>query len=83
NPPEMDTIEDLKRKLHQAEKQNVELINQHNREMSRCEKEIMKFHLGLKRDEALYQGLQSEISFARKAASIQMYSAEDELCEVK
>ncbi|NXB29758.1 CC171 protein, partial [Eulacestoma nigropectus] len=83
NPSEMDTIEDLTRKLHQAEKQNVELINQRNREMSRYEKEIMKLRLELEREEVLRQGLQSEISFARKQACIQMYSAEDELCDVK
>ncbi|NXO15447.1 CC171 protein, partial [Oriolus oriolus] len=83
NPPEMDTIEDLTRKLHQAEKQIVELINQRNSDMSRYEKEIMKLRLELEREEIAHQGLQSEISFARKAACIQMYSAEDELCDLK
>ncbi|NXD93534.1 CC171 protein, partial [Chaetorhynchus papuensis] len=83
NPSEMDTVEDLARKLRQAEKQNVELINQRNREMSRYEREIMKLRLELEREEVFRQGLQSEISFARKVADIQMYSAEDELCEVK
>ncbi|NXH34076.1 CC171 protein, partial [Myiagra hebetior] len=77
NPSEMDTVEDLTRKLHQAEKQNVELI------MSCYEKEIMKLHLELEREEVLHQGLQSKVSLARKEACIQMYSAEDELCEVK
>lgn len=51
--------------------------------MSRYEKEIMKLRLELEREEVIRQGLQSEISFARKEACIQMYSAEDELCEVK
>lgn len=51
--------------------------------MSRYEKEIMKLRLELEREEVIHQGLQSEISFARKEACIQMYSAEDELCEVK
>ncbi|NWV93792.1 CC171 protein, partial [Machaerirhynchus nigripectus] len=83
NPSEMDTREDLARKLHQAEKRNVELMNERNREMSRYEKEIMKLRLELEGEEVLRQGLQSEISFARKEACIQMYSAENELCDVK
>ncbi|NXC61682.1 CC171 protein, partial [Aleadryas rufinucha] len=83
NPSEMDTVEDLTRKLRQAEKQNVELTNQRNSEMSRYEKEIMKLRLELEREQILRQHLQSEISFARKEAYIQRYSAEDELCDVK
>ncbi|NXY62230.1 CC171 protein, partial [Callaeas wilsoni] len=83
NPSEMDTVEDLRRKLHQVEKQNLELTNQRNRDMSRYEKEIMKLKLELERGEALRRGLESEMSFARKEAHMQMYSAEDELCDVK
>ncbi|KFO59757.1 hypothetical protein N302_05671, partial [Corvus brachyrhynchos] len=51
--------------------------------MSRYEKEIMKLHLELERGEVLCQALQREISVTKKAACIQMYSAEDELCELK
>ncbi|NWY22554.1 CC171 protein, partial [Aphelocoma coerulescens] len=83
NPSEMDTVEDLTRKLRQAEKRNVELINQRNREMSRYEKEIMKLRLEPERGEVLHQALQREIPVTKKAACIQMYSAEDELCELK
>ncbi|NWW25122.1 CC171 protein, partial [Falcunculus frontatus] len=83
NPSEMDTVEDLTRKLRQAEKQNVELTNQRNCDMSRYEKEIMKLRLELEKEQVLRQRLQSEISFTRKEANIQMYSAEDELCDVK
>ncbi|NXO98661.1 CC171 protein, partial [Certhia brachydactyla] len=79
----MDTIEDLRRKLHTLEKINLELINQHHQDTSRCEKEIMKLRLELERREALHQGLESEVSFARKEALMQVYSAEEELCDVK
>ncbi|NXT13764.1 CC171 protein, partial [Prunella fulvescens] len=83
NQIEMDTVEDLKSQLHRLEQRNVELNNQRNQEMSHCESEIMKLRLELERGEALRQHLESEMSFARKQANIQMYSAEDELCDVK
>ncbi|NXO45519.1 CC171 protein, partial [Locustella ochotensis] len=83
NSSEMDTAEDLRRKLHKLEKKNLELTYQHNREMSHYEKEKMKLRLELERGETLHQGLENEMSFARKQAYMQMYSAEDKLCDVK
>ncbi|NWH41865.1 CC171 protein, partial [Chloropsis hardwickii] len=83
NESEMDPVEHLRRELHQLEKKNFELNNQCNKEVSRCEKEVMKLRLELERGEVLHRGLESELSFARKEAHIQMYSAEDELCDVK
>ncbi|XP_014739352.1 PREDICTED: coiled-coil domain-containing protein 171-like isoform X3 [Sturnus vulgaris] len=83
NPSEMDTIEDLRKKLQKLEEKNLELTNQHNHDMSRYEKEIMKLRLELQRGEALLRVLESEMSFARKDAHVQMYSAEDELCDAK
>ncbi|NXL78182.1 CC171 protein, partial [Leptocoma aspasia] len=83
NEIEMDTVQDLKRKLHRLEKKNLELNNQRNQDMSRYEKEIMKLRVELEKGEVLRQRLESEMSFARKAAHIQMYSAEDELSDVK
>ncbi|NWT62582.1 CC171 protein, partial [Erythrocercus mccallii] len=83
NPSEMDTVEDLRRKLHKLEKKNLELTSQHNRELSRYEEEVMKLRLELERGEAFRRVLESEMSFARKEAHMQMYSAEDELCGVK
>ncbi|NXB51122.1 CC171 protein, partial [Leucopsar rothschildi] len=83
NPSEMDTIEDLRRKLQKLEKINLELTNQRNQEMSHYEKEIMKLRLELERGEALRQVLESEMSFAKKEAHVQMCSAEDELCDIK
>ncbi|NXT70565.1 CC171 protein, partial [Chaetops frenatus] len=83
NLSKMDTVEDLRRKLHELEKKNLELTNQHNRDTTRYEKEIMKLRLELERGEALRQGLESEMAFARKEAHMQVHSAEDELCDVK
>ncbi|NXR47735.1 CC171 protein, partial [Hippolais icterina] len=83
NPSEMDTVEDLRRKLYQIEKKYLELTKQHKQEVSRYQKEIMKLGLELEKGEALRQGLERKMSFARKEAHMQMDSAEDELCDVK
>ncbi|NXO69950.1 CC171 protein, partial [Phainopepla nitens] len=83
NPSEMDTVEDLKRELHELETKNLELTSQHNRDISRYEKEIMTLRLELERGEAFRRGLERELSFAKKEAKIQIHSAEDELCDVK
>ncbi|XP_056369577.1 uncharacterized protein LOC130264932 [Oenanthe melanoleuca] len=83
NQPEMDTIEDLRKKLQALEKKNLDLTKQHNQDMSHYEKEIMKLRLELERGEALRRVMASEVSFARKDVQVQMYSAEDELCEAK
>ncbi|XP_017679143.1 PREDICTED: coiled-coil domain-containing protein 171-like isoform X2 [Lepidothrix coronata] len=79
----MDTVDDLKRKLHQAEKENAELLTQRKQEKSQYEKEIIKLRLELERGEAIRRGLEYELSVARKEAQMQMYAAEEELCVAK
>ncbi|XP_056370683.1 uncharacterized protein LOC130265556 [Oenanthe melanoleuca] len=83
NQPEMDTIEDLRKKLQALEKKKLELTKQHNQDMSHYEKDLMKLRLELERGEALRRVLESEMSLARKDAQVQMYSAEDEICDAK
>ncbi|XP_056369690.1 uncharacterized protein LOC130264999 [Oenanthe melanoleuca] len=83
NQPEMDTIENLRKKLQALEKKYLDLTSQHNQDMSHYEKDLMKLRLELERGEALRRVLESEMSFARKDAQVQMYSAEDEICEAK
>ncbi|NXT10676.1 CC171 protein, partial [Prunella fulvescens] len=83
NQSEMDQVEHLRRKLQKLEKKNLELNNQHNQQISLCEKELMKLRFELERGEVLREGLERKMSFARKMAHIQMYPAEDELCDVK
>ncbi|NWT31250.1 CC171 protein, partial [Cardinalis cardinalis] len=83
NQMEMDTVEDLRRKLHSLEKINLELNNQHSQEMSRYEKEIMRLRLELEKGEVLHKHLESEMTFARKKANLQLYSKEDELSDAK
>ncbi|NWS15922.1 CC171 protein, partial [Pachyramphus minor] len=83
NPSNMDTVDDLKRKLQQIEKENVELVTQLKQKKSQYEKEIIKLRLELERGEAVRRGLEYELSVARKEAQMQMYAAEEELCVAK
>ncbi|NXP87475.1 CC171 protein, partial [Passerina amoena] len=83
NQSEMDPTEHLREKVHNLEKKNLELNNQHNQEVSHCEKEVMNLRMELNKGEVLRQGLQSEMSLARKTSEVQLYSAEDKLCAVK
>ncbi|XP_056368975.1 uncharacterized protein LOC130264651 [Oenanthe melanoleuca] len=83
NQPEMDIVEDLRMKIQALEERNLELTRQYNQDMSYYKKELMKLRLQLERGEALRRVLESEMSLARKDAQVQMYSAEDELCDAK
>ncbi|XP_056371826.1 translation initiation factor IF-2-like [Oenanthe melanoleuca] len=83
NQSKMDAIEDLRKKLQELEKRNLELASKHNQDMSHYEKDLMKLRLELEKGEALRRVLESEMFFARKDAQVQMYSAEDELWDTK
>ncbi|NWR24768.1 CC171 protein, partial [Emberiza fucata] len=83
NQSEMDPVEHLRQKVQKLEKKNLELNNQHNQEVSRCEKEVMNLRLELEKREVLRQGLKSEMSLARKMSEIQLCSTEEEICDVK
>ncbi|NXX66718.1 CC171 protein, partial [Spizella passerina] len=83
NQSEMDPVEHLRQKVHKLEKKNLELNNEHNQEVSRCEKEVTNLRLELEKGEVLRQDLQSEMSLARETSEIQLYSAEDKLSDVK
>ncbi|NXS08868.1 CC171 protein, partial [Neodrepanis coruscans] len=79
----METVDDLRRKLQQVEKENVELTSQRNQERSHYEKEILKLQLELERGEATRQRLQQELSVARTETRLQIHNAEDELHQTK
>ncbi|NXS08772.1 CC171 protein, partial [Neodrepanis coruscans] len=83
SPSEMATADNLRRKLQQAEKQNVELTSQCNQERSHYGKEIMKLQLELERGEATRQGLEQELSLARTETRLRKYSAEEELYQTQ
>ncbi|XP_071437663.1 coiled-coil domain-containing protein 171-like [Pithys albifrons albifrons] len=80
NPSDMDADDDLRRRLHQAEKENLELTSRDNQQMAYYEKEIIKFCLEVKRWEVIWPSLEQKLSPGSKEAQMQMCTAEEELC---
>ncbi|XP_053226233.1 coiled-coil domain-containing protein 171 isoform X2 [Podarcis raffonei] len=79
--PEMETKEDLRRKLHQAKKEKLDITAKHNAELSNYESQIAKLRAEVEKGEAVRQSLEYELAFARKEVGIERYSSEGKLCE--
>ncbi|NWV02776.1 CC171 protein, partial [Ptilonorhynchus violaceus] len=80
---EWDSVLDLRWKLLQAKKENLDLTVQHNQEVSNYENQIIKLRSEFERGEAFRQGLEYELAVARKVAHLKMCSAEEELSDAK
>ncbi|NXM22023.1 CC171 protein, partial [Ploceus nigricollis] len=83
NESDLDTVLGLKWKLLQAKKENLDLTIQHNQEVSKYEKQIIKLRSEFERGEAIRQGLEYELAAARKSAHLKMCTAEEELSDAK
>ncbi|XP_044283522.1 coiled-coil domain-containing protein 171-like isoform X1 [Varanus komodoensis] len=79
--PEMETKEDLRRKLHQAKKEKLDITAKHNAELSNYESQIAKLRAEVEKGEALRQSLEYELAVARKEVGLERYSSEDKLGE--
>ncbi|XP_062985307.1 coiled-coil domain-containing protein 171 isoform X1 [Elgaria multicarinata webbii] len=79
--PEMETKEDLRRKLHQAKKEKLDITAKHNTELSNYESQIAKLRAEVEKGEAVRQSLEYDLAIARKEVGIERYSSEDKLCE--
>ncbi|NXD29016.1 CC171 protein, partial [Spelaeornis formosus] len=77
NESELDAVLDLRWKLLQAKKENLDLTVQHNQEVSNYEKQIIKLRSEFEKGEAIRQGLEYELSVARKDAHQKMCIAEE------
>ncbi|XP_050769451.1 coiled-coil domain-containing protein 171 [Gymnogyps californianus] len=83
NESELDTAEDLRRKLCQARKEKLDLTIKHNQELSNYESQIVKLRSEIEKGEAVRQSLEYELAIARKDARLKMYAAEEELSDAK
>ncbi|XP_065512455.1 coiled-coil domain-containing protein 171 isoform X3 [Caloenas nicobarica] len=83
NESEVDTVEDLRKKLCQAKKEKLDLTIKHNQELSGCESQIVKLRSEIEKGEAVRQSLEYELAIARKDARLKMYAAEQELSDAK
>ncbi|KAF1474967.1 hypothetical protein FQV18_0001659, partial [Eudyptula minor novaehollandiae] len=83
NESELDTAEDLRRKLCQAKKEKLDLTIKHNQELSNYESQIVKLRSEIEKGEAARQSLEYELAIARKDARLKTYAAEEELSDAK
>ncbi|NXC73786.1 CC171 protein, partial [Anhinga anhinga] len=83
NESELDTAEDLRRKLCQAKKEKLDLTIKHNQELSSYESQIIKLRSEIEKGEAVRQSLEYELAIARKDARLKTYAAEEELSDAK
>ncbi|NXL66191.1 CC171 protein, partial [Chordeiles acutipennis] len=74
---EVDTAEDLRRKLCQAKKEKLDLTIKHNQELSNYESQIVKLRSEIEKGEAVRQSLEYELAIARKNANLKTYAAEE------
>ncbi|NXI91036.1 CC171 protein, partial [Psophia crepitans] len=80
---ELDTAEDLRKKLCQAKKEKLDLTIKHNQELSNYESQVVKLRSDIEKGEAVRQSLEYELAIARKDARLKMYAAEEELSDTK
>ncbi|KAG8130538.1 hypothetical protein E2320_017092, partial [Naja naja] len=75
----METKEDLRRKLHQAKKDKLDITAKHNAELSNYESQIARLRAEVEKGEAVRQSLEYELAVARKEVGIERYSSEEKL----
>ncbi|XP_032070552.1 coiled-coil domain-containing protein 171 isoform X2 [Thamnophis elegans] len=76
---DMETKEDLRRKLHQAKKDKLDITAKHNAELSNYESQIAKLRAEVEKSEAVRQSLEYELAVARKEVGIERHSSEEKL----
>ncbi|XP_063151113.1 coiled-coil domain-containing protein 171 [Candoia aspera] len=74
-----ETKEDLRRKLHQAKKEKLDITTKHNAELSNYESQIAKLRAEVEKGEAFRQSLEYELAVARKEYGIERYSSEEKI----
>ncbi|NXH22477.1 CC171 protein, partial [Bucco capensis] len=83
NESELDTAEDLRRKLCQANKEKLDLTIKHNQELSNYESQIVKLRSEIERGERVRQTLEYDLAIARKDACLKKCAAEEALSDAK
>ncbi|KAH0628334.1 hypothetical protein JD844_009337 [Phrynosoma platyrhinos] len=79
--PDMESKEDLRRKLHQAKKEKLDITAKHNAELSNYESQIAKLRAEVEKGEAIRQSLEYELALARKEVGLEQCSSEEKLGE--
>ncbi|KAM4876948.1 coiled-coil domain-containing protein 171 [Thomomys bottae] len=80
---ESEITTDLRKKLHRAKKEKLEMTTKHNAELSSCESQIAKLRSEVEKGEALRQSLEYDLAVARKEAGLGRRAAEERLAEAQ
>ncbi|XP_052032658.1 coiled-coil domain-containing protein 171 [Apodemus sylvaticus] len=83
NDSESDITAELRRKLHRAKKEKLEMTTKHNAELSSYESQIARLRSEMEKGEALRQRLEYDLAVARKEAGLGRRAAEERLAEAQ
>ncbi|XP_031233633.1 coiled-coil domain-containing protein 171 [Mastomys coucha] len=83
NETESDMTADLRKKLHRAKKEKLEMTTKHNAELSSYESQIARLRSEVEKGEALRQRLEYDLAVARKEAGLGRRAAEERLAEAQ
>ncbi|XP_076420564.1 coiled-coil domain-containing protein 171 isoform X6 [Peromyscus maniculatus bairdii] len=83
NETESDFTADLRKKLHRAKKEKLEMTTKHNAELSSYESQIARLRSEVEKGEALRQRLEYDLAVARKEAGLGRRAAEERLAEAQ
>nr|XP_042127302.1 coiled-coil domain-containing protein 171 isoform X9 [Peromyscus maniculatus bairdii] len=83
NETESDFTADLRKKLHRAKKEKLEMTTKHNAELSSFESQIARLRSEVEKGEALRQRLEYDLAVARKEAGLGRRAAEERLAEAQ
>nr|XP_027806402.1 coiled-coil domain-containing protein 171 isoform X2 [Marmota flaviventris] len=81
NEADLDVTADLRKKLHRAKKEKLEMTTKHNAELLSCESQIAKLRSEVEKGEALRQSLEYDLAVARQEAGLGRRAAEERLAE--
>ncbi|GAB1288607.1 Coiled-coil domain-containing protein 171 [Apodemus speciosus] len=83
NESESDITAELRKKLHRAKKEKLEMTTKHNAELSSYESQIARLRSEVEKGEALRQRLEYDLAVARKEAGLGRRAAEERLAEAQ
>ncbi|XP_045326247.1 coiled-coil domain-containing protein 171 isoform X5 [Leopardus geoffroyi] len=78
---DLDITADLRKKLHRAKREKLEITTKHNAELASYESQIAKLRSEVEKGEALRQSLEYDLAVARKEAGLGRRAAEERLAE--
>ncbi|XP_027718839.1 coiled-coil domain-containing protein 171 isoform X6 [Vombatus ursinus] len=81
NESDLDFITDLRKKLHRAKKEKLEITTSHNAQLLTYESQLTKLRSEVERGEALRQSLEYELALARKELGLGRLAIEEKLVE--